>query len=235
MKSYMISLLVIGIALGGLGLGTFAYLSDVDTVSGNSLATGTVDLGVQCYGYGVDGAPIADQKLVAEGLLPSEEFTPVGYVKIWNKGDGQIKWKGFVVPTGSNSGVNEAFLAWTEVQLVKNPVLTDQNWAVPEGCRDLPWGGWDNEGSGVTPAVVLVNLVNPDNQLIRGGDSIAADGNVEYMEEGYWQVFRVDMRIKSDCHEGIENIWGQKFWFDFKFDSTQFENSVWPAPIDLSV
>lgn len=224
MKSYMISLLVIGIALGGLGLGTFAYVSDQDVTEGHSLSTGTVDLGVQCYGIS-EGQPVAGDALVVEGLLPSTEYTPVGFVKIWNAGDGQIKWKGYVSPTGEDEAVNALFRTYTEIQLTKNP--SDIVWMLPDDdSRDDPWGGWD-DGSASAP---LSELTKTWYTPIRGGDTIGLDDNVQYMEPEHWQVFRVDARIVDTCTD--EAILCQSYPFEFIFDTAQYEETNWPTPLD---
>ena len=66
MKAYLVSFLLVGLALGGMGLGTFAWFTDQATVENNVIATGNVDLKAwteNCMGM--------DAPLEADYLIPS--------------------------------------------------------------------------------------------------------------------------------------------------------------------
>jgi predicted ribosomally synthesized peptide with SipW-like signal peptide len=52
-KAYLVSILLVGLALGGMGLGTFAWFNDTETYAGNVITTG--DLEIQGFLYNAAG------------------------------------------------------------------------------------------------------------------------------------------------------------------------------------
>lgn len=98
MKAYLVSFLLVGLALGGMGLGTFAWFTDQETVENNVIATGNVDLKAwteDCWGR---VAP-----LNVDNLVPSKNtWTPAGDIKLQNDGTVPLKWKAYLVKTGGD-------------------------------------------------------------------------------------------------------------------------------------
>lgn len=103
MKAYLVSFLLVGLALGGMGLGTFAWFTDQETVENNVIATGNVDLKAwteNCIGM--------DAPLEVDYLVPSKNtWTPAGDIKLQNDGTVPLKWKAYLVKTGGDLPVDD--------------------------------------------------------------------------------------------------------------------------------
>lgn len=209
MKSYMISLLVIGIALGGLGLGTFAYFTDSDTQSDNVVSTGNLDLTVWTLTPNkVFGS------LAATDLAPGEEKT-AGYVFIRNDGTVDLQFKAMVVYDDISDDLRGNLITY---QVILNP--TDYTgWkpssAEPWGPLDYVWGQsevgktwftyWDIDNSGAASP-------------LQGG---AAPNE---MEPGVWQMWEVKVRLDETAGNTYES---KTMNLDLVFDSTQSTAPGW--------
>ena len=230
MKSYMISLLVIGIALGGLGLGTFAYFTDQDVIPENYVATGNLDLGVQTVN--LNGAAI--DHFAATGILPGEDMS-AGYVFLWNKGTSDIKWKGYLTQTGGDN-----LKPVLKVQLLCNPDGYHDTWPAwfKAAEADTRWGGSNvNAFLAHEDAVagddedidddgfILFNKLLDGNYYIRGGDTPDGEGGFDIMEPGFWQIFEVVLKLDENAGNAYQN---NEMEFKITFDSTQFINPDWP-------
>jgi len=79
MKAYLVSILLVGLALGGMGLGT------------NTITTG--DLEIQGYLYDASGNYISADKFVLNGLVPSDKYTHVGYLVVRNPSTVEEKFR----------------------------------------------------------------------------------------------------------------------------------------------
>lgn len=97
MKAYIVSILIVGLALGGMGLGTFAWFTDTETVDNNYIQTGTLDLKVQLY----DTANEQVNRFKVEGLLPGDN-KEIGTIMITNAGTSDLKWKCTLEKTGAS-------------------------------------------------------------------------------------------------------------------------------------
>ena len=210
MKSYMISLLVIGIALGGLGLGTFAWFTDSDTVADNQIAAGTLDLGVWTTVNGVNGA-----KLSISNLEPSNEFQDLGYIVIYNKGSIDLKWLAYLDKTGGELNMDKV-----EFQLTRFPSEYD---TIVEGTTS----GWVPSGYETWGA----NSVDFSRDYVWSEVSSAAstllystyDGEYNMPPKTY-QVFRVAAKLNKDTGDLQQGKFAD---MDVIFDSTQFINDEW--------
>ena len=97
MKGYIVSILIVGLALGGMGLGTFAWFTDTETLENNVIATGNVDLKAwteNCW---------KEAPLKVENLVPSKNsWTPAGTINLQNVGTVPLKWKAYFVKADGN-------------------------------------------------------------------------------------------------------------------------------------
>jgi len=101
MKGYIVSILIVGLALGGMGLGTFAWFTDQESVKYNVIKTGTLDLEVQLLD--ANGEPV--DKFEVENIHPGE-WKNLGSITVTNIGTSDLKWKGWVEKT-----------AWTDLPI----------------------------------------------------------------------------------------------------------------------
>lgn len=103
MKAYLVSFLLVGLALGGMGLGTFAWFTDQETVENNVIATGNVDLTAwteTCFG--------AVAPLNVNNLVPSKNtWKSAGDIKLQNDGTVPLKWKAYLVKTGGDLPIDD--------------------------------------------------------------------------------------------------------------------------------
>lgn len=202
MKSYMISLLVIGIALGGLGLGTFAYFTDSENADGNIIQAGTADLGVfttpSATGW-------TDLNLSATGLEPGE-YDTAGYIVLKNDGTTDLKWRGYLVKKeGTLPSMSKLM-----IRLTVNP--DDYSGYIPSGYTE--WG-LDNVAAEYTWS--QTNVI--DTSELNSGDSSP-------MLPKTYQVFKVEVGLASDAGD---NYQGTDATIDAIFQATQFANLGWTA------
>jgi len=119
-KAYLVSILLVGLALGGMGLGTFAWFTDTAAVDGNAISTGKVDLEVEIQ----ESANGAQTVLTVENLVPSTDtWTTAGIICLKNVGTVPLKWKGYFVKTGGNLPLDDT-LKFRIRQVTDGPLET---------------------------------------------------------------------------------------------------------------
>lgn len=103
MKGYIVSILIVGLALGGMGLGTFAWFTDQSIMEENVIQTGDLKLDVKIVeSVGSEGEVV----LKAENLVPSTAWTFAGIIRLENTGTTPLKWRGYFVKTDGDLSLN---------------------------------------------------------------------------------------------------------------------------------
>lgn len=193
------SILIIGIALGGVGLGTFAWFTNNTDINNNVLTTGNVNLEVRAYN--ADGTRV--NQFTVGGLLPGEETT-VGYVALRNTGTADIKWRGYLQLTDGTA------LSPLRITMIAQPDDFDPG-----------FGSGVYEGPGVNEETVSwatwAEISSPSNTPLNSGDVWAH-------KPGVYQYFKVVAKLDDNAG----NSWqGVSMTARLRFDVTQSNNPEW--------
>jgi len=128
-RRYLMSMMVIGVTLTMVGLGTFAYWSSSQTIAGNTISTGSFTVYEEIHN--VAGTLPNPSNFGIGNLVPSTSYTRSGYIFVGNAaGSGAsaqvaLSFTGLSFPSESStsgcaSGCSGA--GCINVQLVMNPV-----------------------------------------------------------------------------------------------------------------
>lgn len=107
MKKSALLILVLGV-LGVLAFGmtgTGAWFTSTRELTGNSISTGTLDLGVE-------GGPFA-----AAGLQPGAGWSDVGWFCASNNGNHDMKWRGWMYDISDSKGLRD----FLHIRVTMNP------------------------------------------------------------------------------------------------------------------
>ncbi|PKL63317.1 MAG: hypothetical protein CVV31_01765 [Methanomicrobiales archaeon HGW-Methanomicrobiales-2] len=199
MKAYLVSILLVGLALGGMGLGTFAWFTDQEAVENNVVQTGNADLVV--WTYNANGA--YNQPLSVSGVAPSvDEWTDMGYIGLWNKGSTDLKWQGYLVRTAGDLSMDKF-----QIKLTTNPESYGSKYAPGSHL-------WGDDGKMQEFAWSQVNTA---------ADTLLT-AIEEPMEPGYYQVFKVEAKLDPSAGNAYAD---KSATLKVVFDATQFANSGW--------
>jgi len=131
-KNYLMSMMVIGITLTMVTLGTFAYYTFNQNFSGNTIQTGTFTLYQQMRTASGGTLTPTSSNFQITGLVPSTSYTKSGYIFIGNDGSSpepvkfEISFTGLGFPTGESNPSGCPSLCTgagcINVQLVANPL-----------------------------------------------------------------------------------------------------------------
>jgi len=196
-KAYLVSILLVGLALGGMGLGTFAWFTDQDIKEGNTVQAGTADLSVWLYNAAGNGI----SKFEIDGLHPGE-YQTLGYVAVRNDGTSNLKWKAYLVKTDG----------------VILPLVLKVT-ALPTDFTSIPNGNV----YGPAPNTVTVDgadwsvLASSVNTPLNSGDSTP-------MEPKDVQYFKMEGKLANNAGNTYQDA---SMTLNLVFDSTQFINSGW--------
>ncbi len=200
------SILIIGIALGGVGLGTFAWFSDNDEFTGSIFTTDGFETKFHLVhpnqGY------LEDKKFTLEGMLPGDDYTTIGYVIIEN-------------PSWTNE---QKFRFWFNNfedeknirHLIDLKITLRPGWA-PDG-----WNEWWNEYGPEDGIVVYdaklggLNINNPVLWTYTGYDgSFGKEAGAIYLFEA---------KLNESAGNNARNA---ELTADLQFQSTQHNNPGW--------
>jgi predicted ribosomally synthesized peptide with SipW-like signal peptide len=198
MRGYLFSILIVGIALGGIGLGTFAWFTDQDVKDGNTITAGTADLGVWLY----NAAGTGISKFQVTGLHPGE-YKTLGYVAVKNIGTSDLKWRAYLVKTDGTT---------LPIVVTVKALPTDFTGTLPSG----PTYG---------PAPDTVTVTDATWSVLSSAANTPLNSGTEYaMLPGYVQYFKIDAKLADTAGNSYQ---GASMTVDLVFDSTQFINPGW--------
>ncbi len=181
-KRYLMSMMVIGVTMTMVGLGTFAYWSSSQTISGNTISTGSFTIYEEIHN--VAGTLPNPSNFGVGNLVPSVSYTKSGYIFIGNAASSgapaqvTLSFSGLSFPpesaaSGCSSGCSGA--SCINVQLVMNPA-------------EYNYSSTNNHGLSVnnTPAMGnAISLAKPTGETgLTLGDWITSPTNVYVMPSG---------------------------------------------------
>ncbi|WP_297091176.1 TasA family protein [Thermococcus sp.] len=126
MKGALLSLVLVGMVVMGLGAGTWAYFSDTETSSGNYIMAGTLDLSVNGAGsvtQSVDGDGVAPGDSGSWTIAVSNDGTVDGHLYVTISNVNPAENTPNSVDSGTWSIENAVIL--TIYDTSGNPVITD--------------------------------------------------------------------------------------------------------------
>lgn len=198
------SILIIGIALGGVGLGTFAWFSDTETVPNNVITTGNVDLGVLTFDTNGTAGPLKTSDTLRPGVPET-----MGYVFIWNNGSVDLFFKAHLLPTAGDLNLGQMTFTTTTY---KGDGSEISGFSLPDGAIT----GWGEEGK--------VQTFRWADISDAGTTLLNATENNHPMESGFYQYFKVDVTLDNDAGNQYA---GKSRTLSMIFNAMQTDNPNW--------
>lgn len=214
MKAYLVSILLVGLALGGMGLGTFAWFTDQEIVEANAIQTGNADLSVKITR---DYFGTHESTLRVTDLVPStNSWTDMGYIHLLNEGTVPLKWKGYFVKTGGDLVTDDKLLfRITKVSLLNG--MSDAGAAVDGKVPDAG-------SKGLFPSNVYTwaQLSNADTTLLTSDNFGGKMGDVD--NPLFTRILKVEVKLDENAGNAYANKGAE---FKVVFDATQTDNPGW--------
>ncbi len=200
MKAYLVSILLVGLALGGMGLGTFAWFTDTETYTGNVITTG--DLEIQGYLYDAEENYLSAGMFELKDLVPSDSYTDVGYLVVRNP-----------------SAVEEKFRLW--LSNINDPKNLDELIDLKVTLRPGWTPGWDSEWTEYGPSAGLVVYDAKLSGIAGSGNALTAEGSgVEPFSYHEFAVYKLEARLNSAAGNSYE---GATYTADLNLQAGQYE------------
>ncbi|SAI87280.1 hypothetical protein MBBA_0399 [Methanoculleus bourgensis] len=209
MKGYIVSILIVGLALGGMGLGTFAWFTDTETMEANEITTGEVDLVVSTNIFG------QKKPMIVTNLVPSKDtWTDAGLIFLYNKGTVPLKWQGHFVKTGGDLVMDEK-LQFRFTRLLGKNYQTE--WEIPD---DLKISESENMLEEATSEIDYkwTTISSADNTVLNSGNLGGTLGCREL------RIFKVQVKLDENAGNCYA---GKTAKFNVVFDATQTDNPGW--------
>ena len=215
MKGYIVSILIVGLALGGMGLGTFAWFTDTEIVKGNVIETGKADLDVWTTDRLIRPNIVP---LKVENLVPSVDgWVKAGYIHLKNDGTVPLKWKGHFVLTNEDLELDDNFLfRFTKVSML-NSAAESTEWGITQDT--------------VISDSTQLNFLDP--KVYKWSEISNADNTALNWENfggvmENWNPFTRILHVEVKLDENAGNCYaGKTAIFDVVFDATQTDNPGW--------
>ncbi|BBL68720.1 SipW-dependent-type signal peptide-containing protein [Methanoculleus chikugoensis] len=214
MKAYLLSVLLVGLALGGMGLGTFAWFTDQEIVEANAIQTGNADLSVK---IAKDYFGVHESTLKVTNLVPSTNtWTTMGYIHLLNEGTVPLKWKGYFVKTGGDL-VTDGKLQFriSKVSLLNSMSESDV-------AADVEISDAGTESLFPSGVYTWAQLSNADTTLLTSDNFGGTMGSIDN------PLFTRILKVEVKLDENAGNVYANK-GAEFKviFDATQTDNPGW--------
>lgn len=212
MKGYIVSILIVGLALGGMGLGTFAWFTDTETLENNVIATGNVDLKAwteNCW---------KEAPLKVENLVPSKNsWTPAGTINLQNVGTVPLKWKAYFVKADGNLITDEKLqFRFKKVSLLNSMPEPD----VTTAGMETTGVGIDYLFPGVSKVYTWADISNADTTKLNSDNF----GGAMYDFNPFTRTLSVEVKLDENAGNGYAD---ETVTFNVIFIATQTDNPGW--------
>jgi len=195
-KAYLVSILLVGLALGGMGLGTFAWFNDTETYAGNVITTG--DLEIQGFLYNAAGNAV--EKFQLSGLVPSESYTEVGYIVVRNP-----------------SAVEEKFRLW--LSNGQDPKHLDDQLDLKVTMKPGWTPGWHAPWTEYGPAGYEV-YSGKLSGIVGSANALTAESSADDFSQYEFAVYKLEARLNSAAGNAYE---GATYAADLNLQASQYE------------
>jgi hypothetical protein len=204
-KTYLMSMLVLGIAVAAVGLGTYAQFTKSTTMDNNVVAMGTLSSGAGLYD--IDCVPLSGNHIMVTDLTPStSDWTTAGYLVWWNDPLSPDSIESRAIYDDIKDGGFDSYTTCPDKAKIKMKVTLnptdgfDYDTCLPSSSYGIayPWNTVVTPGGFSIYDLLWTYNPGPTGYALPGG----AYGNV--LNKGWGAVEKIEFKLDPDADDTFQ-------------------------------